>query len=69
MTLAQLEKRVEHLEKLMSSQTLTGPIQNAKRWLDRAGGFADDAGYEQMVLIGRKYRQSRQPKLRKKPTR
>ena len=65
MTLAQLEKRVKHLEKLQSNQTLAGPMRSAKGWLDRAGAFADDPGYDQMVRIGRKYRQSLQPKPRK----
>lgn len=65
MTLAQLEKRVEHLEKLISSQLLPAPQRNARWWLDRAGVFANDPGYDQMVRLGRKYRQSLKPKPHK----
>ena len=65
MTLAQLEKRVEHLEKLISNQPQAGQMRSATWWLDRAGAFANDPGYDQMVRIGRKYRQSLQPKPRK----
>ena len=65
MTLAQLEKRVEKLEKLVSDQSLPAPKRNAKWWLDHAGVFANDAGYDEMVRLGRKYRQSLKPKTRK----
>jgi len=67
MTLAQLEKRVEQLERLVSDQALPAPERNAKWWVDHAGTFADDSGYDQMVRLGRKYRQSLKPKPRKAP--
>ena len=65
MTLAQLEKRVEQLEKLVSDQSLPAAKRNAKWWLDHAGMFANDPGYDQIVRLGRKYRQSLKPKPRK----
>lgn len=65
MTLAQLEKRVEQLEKLVSDQSLPAPKRNAKWWVDHAGVFANDSGYDQIVRLGRKYRQSLKPKARK----
>lgn len=65
MTLAQLEKRVEKLEKLISRQSLTAPERNAKWWLEHAGVFKDDPGYDQMVRLGKKYRESLKPKPRK----
>jgi len=65
MTLAQLEKRIEHLEEIISKQPLRLPMRNAKWWLDRAGVFSSDPGYDQMVRIGRKYRQSLMHKTRK----
>jgi hypothetical protein len=65
MTLAQLEKRVKELEELMSNQSLPAPKRNAKWWLNRAGAFASDPGYDEMVRLGRKYRQSLKPKPRK----
>jgi hypothetical protein len=37
MTLAEQEKRVELLEKLVSDQALPAPKRNAKWWLDHAG--------------------------------
>lgn len=65
MTLAQLEKRVKRLEKLMSAQPIPVPPRNAQWWLDRAGTFANDRGYDQIVRLGRKHRQSLRPKLEK----
>jgi hypothetical protein len=65
MTLAQPEKRVEKLEQLLFNQTLSAPRRNAKWWLAHAGVFANDPGYEQIVRLGRKYRQSLKPKSRK----
>ncbi len=65
MTLEQLEKRVERLEKLISDQTLPVPRRSAKWWLDNAGAFTSDPGYDQIVRFGRKYRQSLKPKPRK----
>ena len=67
MTLAQLEKRVERLEKLLHDQSLPVPPRNAKWWLDHAGAFANDPGYDQIVRLGRQYRQSLRPKSRKSP--
>ena len=67
MTLAQLEKRVERLEKLVHAQSLPVPPRNAKWWLDHAGAFANDPGYDEIVRLGRQYRQSLRPKSRKSP--
>ena len=67
MTLAQLEKRVERLEKLMRAQSLPVQQGNAKWWLDHAGVFANDPGYDEIVRSGRRYRQSLRPKSRKSP--
>ena len=63
MTLAQLEKRVEKLEKLISIESARE--RNAKWWLAHAGVFKDDPGYDQMVRFGKKYRDSLRPKSRK----
>ena len=65
MTLAELEKRVEKLEKLIAEQSLPTPNRNAKWWLEHSGAFSNDPGYEQIVDLGRKYRQSLKPKPRK----
>jgi len=65
MTLEQLEKRVERLERLISAQTLSAPTRSAKWWLDNAGAFASDPGYDQLIRFGRKYRKSLKPKPRK----
>jgi hypothetical protein len=64
-TLAELEKRVETLEKIISSGELRVPQRNAKWWLARAGAFAADPGYNQLVLLGKRYRNSLGPKRRK----
>ena len=65
MTLAQLEKRLERLEKLIESQGLPVPPRNAKWWMDHAGAFTNDPGYEQILRLGRKYRESLKPRPRK----
>jgi hypothetical protein len=66
MTLAQLEKRVERLEKIIQgADRAPVPFRNAQWWLDHAGAFADDPGYEEIVRLGRKYRESLRPKARK----
>jgi hypothetical protein len=65
MTLSQLEKRVEQLEKLISKQSMRAQKSDAKWWLDHAGVFANDPGYDEMVRLGRKYRRSLKPKPRK----
>ena len=65
MTLSQLEKRVELLEKLLSEQSLSAPKRNAKWWLDHAGSFTNDPGYDEMVRLGQKYRRSLKSKARK----
>ena len=67
MTLAQLEKRVERLEKLIHAQPLPVQQRNAKWWLDHAGAFENDPGYDEIVRSGRRYRQSLRPKSRKSP--
>ena len=65
MTLAQLEKRVEQLEKIISTELLAVPKRNAKWWLNQAGVFSNDPGYDEMVRLGRRYRQSLKPKPHK----
>jgi hypothetical protein len=65
MTLSQLEKRVEQLEKLISKQSMRAQKSDVKWWLDHAGVFANDPGYDEMVRLGRKYRRSLKPKPRK----
>ena len=65
MTLAQLEKRVRKLEKVVSKQLVPPSARNAKWWLNRAGAFANDPGYEEMVNLGKKYRHSLAPKTSK----
>jgi hypothetical protein len=63
MTIAQLEKHVEQLKKIISRE-LT-PKRNAKWWLDHAGVFSDDSGYEEIVRLGRRYRESLKSEPRK----
>jgi hypothetical protein len=64
MTVAELEKRLERLEEIVLNKTSPAPQRTAKWWLDQAGTFANDPGYEQVVRLGRKYRKSLKPKLR-----
>lgn len=69
MTLDQVEERLAALElevrqlKAQSGQ----PNKADPKWvLARAGRFANDAGFEEVVRLGREYRESLRPKAKKK---
>jgi hypothetical protein len=67
-----LEQRVAALEKQIASLQQQGLTQSAGRaWLgDLYGKFTDDPMFEQAMKLGRKYRRSLRPGVRKaKPKR
>jgi hypothetical protein len=75
MTLAQLEKRVAALEQTVKQiqsqlpptpQTPVTPQTQRHWWRDDAGRFADDPGFDEIVRLGREYRESLHPDRRKK---
>lgn len=54
-----LEERVAVLEKKFSEfERLLRPQARKKDWLRTFGMFADDPGFEELVRLGREYRES-----------
>ncbi len=79
MTVADLERRLLALEKVVEDMRArlpepqngppapaTTPATQRHWWRDDAGAFADDPGFEEMVRLGRAYRESLRPGGRKK---
>ncbi len=62
MTLIQIEKRVKALEKTVRSLAGTKRPANRKWYRAEAGRFAGDPVFQEIVKLGRAYRQSRRPK-------
>jgi len=63
MTIAQLEKRLQTLEKVV--EDLQGKLANGSHerhwWHEDAGRFANDPVFDEIVGLGRKYRESLHP--------
>jgi hypothetical protein len=71
MTVSQLEKRVAKLEREVEDlarqrDEFNGQPRNGKWWVEHAGRFANDPVYDEIVRLGRKYRESLRPKPRRK---
>lgn len=68
MTIAQLEKRLETLEKAVEEirGMVAAGTQQRHWWHDDAGRFANDPVFDEIVRLGREYRESLRPQLRKK---
>ena len=68
MTVAELEKRVAELEREVArlKQERNGPHDERPWWESKAGTFKDDPGFEEMVRLGREYRESLRPKPKRK---
>jgi len=67
---ATLKQRVEALEQIVASlQQQQGPDPTGRAWVDDLyGKFAGDPVFENAMKLGRKYRQSLQPRVRKAKT-
>jgi hypothetical protein len=68
MTLSELTRRVEELEKQLAEmrkkvEHLPDP---APWWVTGAGRFANDPVFDEIVRLGREYRESLHPDRRKK---
>lgn len=64
MTTAQLEERLLALEKTVAEMKtqLGGTPNRARRWwVEGAGRFANDPVFDEMVRLGREYRESQRP--------
>jgi hypothetical protein len=69
MTTAELAKRVEALERAVAelrARVSGGPDPCRPWWRLDAGRFRDDPVFEEIVRLGREYRESLRPKPRKK---
>ncbi len=63
-----LEKQVEELKTQVAKNGQTEPPNKAPWWTPEggAGRFKDDPGFEEMVRLGREYRESLRPGAKKK---
>ncbi len=65
MTLSQLTKRIEKLEKAVDELQESRVPRSGKWWVEQSGQFAGDPVYAEIVRLGRQYRKSLRPKTRK----
>jgi hypothetical protein len=69
LTTGQLAERVAALEKEVAelkSRLEPSAVAQRRWWLEDAGRFADDPSFDEIVELGRRYRQSLRPKPRKR---
>jgi hypothetical protein len=68
MTLTQLEARLAALEKTVVElrDQINGPNPTGPWWVTEAGRFANDPVFDEIVRLGREYRESLHPDRRKK---
>jgi len=62
MTLIQIERQVKALEQVVRRLGGTRRSPNRKWYRTQAGRFAGDPVFEQIVKLGRAYRQGQRPK-------
>jgi hypothetical protein len=72
MTIKELEFRVQQLERVverLQSRLVhqVGVNPKGRWWRDAAGRFADDPIFDEIVRLGRQYRESLRPERRKSP--
>ena len=65
MTMVQLERRIQSLERRLThlTQQVKPQGKKARWWVDGAGRFADDPAFDAIVKLGRQYRRSLKPAL------
>lgn len=68
MTVLELEARVKTLEKAVAElqQQVQKPAKSGRWWRDCAGWFANDPEFDEMVRLGKEYRDSLRPGPKKK---
>lgn len=68
MTLAQIEKKLVLLELEVEQLKRQSEIKDGtgKWWIDDAGRFANDPVFDEIVRLGREYRESLRPKPRRR---
>jgi hypothetical protein len=68
MTIAQLAERLGALEKAvqqLEAKISQPPDQNRRWWVEDAGRFKNDPVFDEIVRLGREYRESLRPGTRK----
>ncbi len=68
MTVAELEQRVAELEKAVTQiqkRMASGKAPGRRWWIEDAGRFANDPVFDEIVRLGKAYRDSLKPKKRK----
>jgi hypothetical protein len=71
MKIADLEKRLVTLEKqveLLKNKLANGSHVSGPWWITEAGRFSNDPIFDEIVKLGREYRESLHPDYRKKKT-
>jgi hypothetical protein len=66
MTLVQVEKRVQALEKTMRQLIRSKPVISRNWYRSQSGRFAGDPDFEEIVKLGRTYRSSLRPVVHSK---
>lgn len=68
MTIAELTRRVEELEREVArlQQERNGTHDDRPWWEKTAGRFKDDPEFDEIVRLGREYRESLRPKPKRK---
>lgn len=61
MTLAQIEERLEAIERELERLKQGPPLRDGAWWVRTAGAFKDDPMFEEVIRLGREYRESQQP--------
>lgn len=64
--LEELERKVEQLERSPANGSAEPAAHTGKWWVDYAGRFKDNPVFEEIVRLGRKYRESLRPKPRRR---
>jgi hypothetical protein len=65
MTMAQVEKKLAALERKVERLQRQSNANGGKWWIDDAGRFSNDPVFEEIVRLGRQYRESLRPKPRR----
>ena len=68
MTIVELTRRVEELEREVArlKQERNGSLDDRPWWERIAGSFKDDPEFDEIVRLGREYRESLRPKPKRK---
>jgi hypothetical protein len=68
MSIARLAKRIAALEKTVEElreKVERGTASSTRWWVEKAGKFANDPVFDEIVELGKKYRESLRPKAKR----